>query len=650
MDETYKPSTNAEWENAHRSAFIQDVLSIFTRQPADLLPFEKVSERLKLHNKRYLGLQNVPLDHIVGSVGRYQDFTRAFAPRTSDLSERWRTISALTAGSEGLPPVELYKVGDAYFVRDGNHRVSVARQYNTPTIQAYVWEYETRVPLDPNTDVDDLLSKAARAAFLERTNLDQLCPECQIELTEPDGYEDLLYEIDAYQKVLSQIDEQPVSFEEAVKLWYAMRYTPVIDIMRQRGILDRFPERTEADLYLWLCRNQEELQVRYEGQVLMQDAADDLAERFGEKPSPVRQVRTVLERVAEGVGELGGRLVEAIVPAEQSKQADETADALLVPIRDSVPQTPLCRFQGTTREEWETWHASCRDKLWELLGVSGGPRSAYAPPPPAAEIEETVELENLQRELIWLTMADGLRVPAYLLQPLPFRKPLPAILVFPGHGTIDQTVGLKKSYQQENALKLAQAGFIVLTLELRGFGRLDAVGHLQIDRAARVVGRTWYGMLVQDALSALDYLCTRPQVDTDRIAATGIGAGGGLTMYTAALDERVQAALVHSYLSKYMVNALDDERCPCNDIPGIVPYLEMGDVAALLAPRPALFVNGRRDPTSSPAARQSFAIVHVIYQLLGLPRHARLVEPEEMGHQYDTQLAISWLQRWLRTT
>jgi hypothetical protein len=132
----------------------------------------------------------------------------------------------------------------------------------------------------------------------------------------------------------------------------------------------------------------------------------------------------------------------------------------------------------------------------------------------------------------------------------------------------------------------------------------------------------------------------------NRLGTTGIGAGGALAMYTAALDERVKATLVNSYLGKYVINCLDEEHCPCNDIPGIRRDAEMGDVAALIAPRPALFVNGVKDPATTPVARESFEIAQWPYQLLGVPGRARLIEPRRMGHIYDNELAIAWFRRW----
>jgi len=110
MSKTYTTS-ETQWKQARRVAFAQDILAAFTQRPADLLPFEEVRQKLQLSNVHYLGLQDVPLDHIVGSVGRYQDFTRAFFPRWDDLQDRWQRIDRLVTTGADLPPVELYKVG-----------------------------------------------------------------------------------------------------------------------------------------------------------------------------------------------------------------------------------------------------------------------------------------------------------------------------------------------------------------------------------------------------------------------------------------------------------------------------------------------------------------------------------------------------------
>lgn len=290
MNEITRNQEAQAWNSARQAAFVQDVLAAFTGRPADLLQFEEVHQKLRLTNVHYLGLQDIPLDQIVGSVGRYQDFTRAFLPRRNNLKARWRQVQHLVTTGSGLPPVELYKVGQVYFVRDGNHRVSVARQGRAPTIQAQVWEYETQVPLTADTDLDDWLSQAAQAAFAERTRMADLCPDVHIRLTQPDGYEELLCDIEAYQHILSIIDERQLAFDEAVTLWCEMRYTPIVDIIRQRRILPRFPGRTESDLFVWLACNRQELEASYQAHFMWDEMADDLARRFGAPGRPLRHI------------------------------------------------------------------------------------------------------------------------------------------------------------------------------------------------------------------------------------------------------------------------------------------------------------------------------------------------------------------------
>ena len=178
---------------------------------------------------------------------------------------------------------------------------------------------------------------------------------------------------------------------------------------------------------------------------------------------------------------------------------------------------------------------------------------------------------------------------------------------------------------------------------------LGAVDHLLIDRAARVAGRTWLGLVVWDALKAVDYLISRSDVDAGRIGAAGVGVGGGLAMYLAALDDRLGAVMASRLLTKYGLVCLGDEYCRCRDLPGILPEAEMGDVAALVAPRPALYTNGASDPATPPgAARESFAVAQRVYRALGAPNRIRLVESPDSGDTFDHELAVAWFGRWLR--
>jgi hypothetical protein len=251
-----------EFERAHRAAFVQGILAPLRNQPADLLPFEQVRERLRLSSQTYRGLQEVPLSQIVGSVARYHDFSRAFQPRHESLRERWQRVMELQGS---LPPVELYKVGEVYFVVDGNHRVSVARQANASTIRAHVWEYQTRVPVESNDNLNDILIRQEYLEFLEQSHLDVSRPNQRIVFTVPGGYRRLGETIAQHREWLDRQHIYTVSFEEAAADWYDAVYMPMVCVIRDRKMLREFPGRTEADLVVYILRYRDELEQEWSG-------------------------------------------------------------------------------------------------------------------------------------------------------------------------------------------------------------------------------------------------------------------------------------------------------------------------------------------------------------------------------------------------
>ena len=174
-----------DFQHARSKAALQEIMARLTGKSADLLSYEDVRRKLKARGRVAQRLEEVPLDAIVGSVGRYADFTRSFLPRQDSDQERWAKVKVAVTGLGGLPPIDVYQIDQAYFVLDGNHRVSVARQVGATHIQAYVTEVRTRVPLSPDVQPDDLILKGEYADFLERTRLDELRPEADLSVTVP---------------------------------------------------------------------------------------------------------------------------------------------------------------------------------------------------------------------------------------------------------------------------------------------------------------------------------------------------------------------------------------------------------------------------------------------------------------------------------
>jgi len=306
---TSVPSAKADFRRARDRAILEDLAARLTGQSADLLCYDDVRQKLKVGGTKGRVLKDVPLDAIVGSAGRCRDFTRSFLPRHVDDEQRWARVEMAITTMSGLPPIEVYQIGDVYFVLDGHHRVSVARQFGATHIQAYVTELRTRVQLSPDMEPDDLIIQAEYADFLEKTHLDELRPEADLSVSVPGQYRALKEHIDVHRYYIGLEQERErdlpweIPYEEAVADWYDEVYLPVVEVIRERGILRDFPERTETDLYLWLSEHRAELKEDLGWEVRPEEAADDLVARRSPRPQRV-------------VARLGERILDRLTPDE----------------------------------------------------------------------------------------------------------------------------------------------------------------------------------------------------------------------------------------------------------------------------------------------------------------------------------------------
>lgn len=241
-----------DFERAHRRAFISALLAALRREPNWLLSFEDVKQQLPFRGQHYIGMQQVAISQIIGSVDRYHDFNRAFLPTQSHTRPRWESVDRAALTDVILPPVQLYKVGDVYFVKDGNHRVSVGKEKGVEYIDAEVIEMPTTVQLSADTDPRDLIRLGEYARFLEQTKLDALRPGLHIEFTSLGRYDVLLEHISAHRWYMGIDQDRPITWEEALLDWYDNVYMPLVNIIKDKGILLSFPGRTSGDLYLWI--------------------------------------------------------------------------------------------------------------------------------------------------------------------------------------------------------------------------------------------------------------------------------------------------------------------------------------------------------------------------------------------------------------
>ena len=247
----------ADFARARSRAFLNDLWGLVSGRRKRLLSYEEVKEKLRVGGPLYRGIRTVEIARIVCSVNRYADFDRAFLPTHNRYAGRWQSIDRAFYEDISLPPVVLYQVGDVYFVVDGHHRVSVARQQGQEFIEAEVRECRVKVPVGPDLRPEDLEILGARVDFLERTGLDRLRADARIEPTIPDGYARILEHIAVHRYFMGLDQQRDIGEDEAVRHWYDHVYQPIVKVIRDRGILAEFPERTEADLYLWVLDHQQ---------------------------------------------------------------------------------------------------------------------------------------------------------------------------------------------------------------------------------------------------------------------------------------------------------------------------------------------------------------------------------------------------------
>lgn len=257
MSDELNARARADFSRARFKSFINQVFSVIAgRHTTTLLSYDEIKEKLRIGGPIYRGVKTVHVDQIAGSLNRYHEFDRAFLPKEDQLASRWQKVDRAFYQDINLPPVVLYKVGDVYFVVDGHHRVSVAREQGQEFIDAEVRECATRVNITADIKPEDLQILGAKVDFLERTALDSLRPQAKIKSTIPDGFTRMLEHIAVHRYFMGIDLKRDISEEEAVAHWYDTVYMPIIEIIRKSGILKEFPDKTEGDLYLWTLDHQ----------------------------------------------------------------------------------------------------------------------------------------------------------------------------------------------------------------------------------------------------------------------------------------------------------------------------------------------------------------------------------------------------------
>ena len=295
MQNSLQQQSKTDFEEAYFRGFVRSIEKWLYQNDTRLLAFNDILRHLSIKGQYDAGFQEIEIDKIIGSVNRYADFDDAFLPRQKHTRSRWEKIDRAYLRDEILPPIDVYQIGEFYFVIDGNHRVSVAKKRGQIWIDAHVIKIDIPYEIDRSFDFNQLILKEEQARFYEKTSLRNLYPEADIEMSIPGLFDRLQEHIDAHRYYTSEYLQHEISYEKAVSSWYEYIYMPLVRIIRDRNILQQFPDRTEADLYFWIIEHLAYLKSEYQQDISFEEASRDFVIRF--HPGLFKKIWNKIKRV-----------------------------------------------------------------------------------------------------------------------------------------------------------------------------------------------------------------------------------------------------------------------------------------------------------------------------------------------------------------
>ncbi len=245
-----------QFDRLYRKGFFKRLLGSLKHHRNRLIPFRDIKETIGVGAAYHAGIQIVEISKIIGSENRFEDFDRTFLPLKKSNKAKWVSVNTSLSPSGGWPLVSLYKVGEYYFVQDGHHRISVARNAGQHFIDAEVLELKVPPDLPESSAPEEFFFNLEERMFHNRTGLSD------IHVTIPGGYLELLHLIGCFRcsrcpssREIHQQCPDGIPWEEAVRGWYRNCFSPAVQKIERSGIMRRFKRKTSADLYLWLLAN-----------------------------------------------------------------------------------------------------------------------------------------------------------------------------------------------------------------------------------------------------------------------------------------------------------------------------------------------------------------------------------------------------------
>ncbi len=275
--------TEEDFSRARNKALFNEIQHFLSPTETQLLSFTDIKKWLKPKNEVYIGMREIPVDHIVGSEGRYHDFDNHFFPKNLHLKNRWKSIDAARLTDVILHPIKLYEIGDLYFESEGNHRVTVARSQGMTDIDAEVISLQSEIKLKPGMSKKQILKKVIdyeKRVFYSETAFGDITDCWTLDFSSSGQYDVIYNHIQIHNTYKGNTES--IDKVKAVQSWYDEVYLPVITVLKKESIMKKFKRRTTGDMYVWLIKYWQELQNKFGSEITLDTAAQNFKSTFKE--------------------------------------------------------------------------------------------------------------------------------------------------------------------------------------------------------------------------------------------------------------------------------------------------------------------------------------------------------------------------------
>lgn len=291
------PEAESDFARARNKALFNEIQHLLTPEEAAMISLKAVRKVIKTQSETYIGMKVIPINKIVGSEGRYRDFDNQFFPKRSIIKERWEHVDEAVIKDIVLPPIKVYELGGLYFVRDGNHRVSVAKSKGVEFIDAEVVSLQTEIKLSPARSLNGMMKQIIsyeKRNFYFETNFGDITDYWVLDFSTAGQYDVIYNHILTHKYFINQNQTEEIPMEDAILSWFNNVYLPVVTTIQKYKIMKYFRKNTVSDLYVWIITFYDELKKKFGDGLPLDQIVNDIKRE--KKFSLLSRVRNFIKK------------------------------------------------------------------------------------------------------------------------------------------------------------------------------------------------------------------------------------------------------------------------------------------------------------------------------------------------------------------